>query len=83
MTVKQLFVKIISVDRTLFEGDAQAVSLPGSLGPFEVLPGHAPIISSLEKGKVSVKKNELEQVDFDINSGLVKLQNDEMTLCVD
>ena len=83
MTAKQISVKIISAETTLFEGGAQAIYLPGSLGAFEVLPGHAPIISSLEKGRVSVKKNEREQEEFDINSGLVSLQNDEMTLCVD
>lgn len=83
MTAKQISLKIISADSTIFEGTAQAIYLPGSLGPFEVLPGHAPIISSLEKGKVSVKKSTLEQVEFDVNSGFVSLQNDEMTLCVD
>ena len=32
--------------------EAAAVFLPGSAAPFEVLPGHAPIISTLEAGTV-------------------------------
>ena len=49
MADKQLSVRIVSLQKTLFDGPAQSVYLPGTVGAFEVLPGHAAIISSLEK----------------------------------
>ena len=55
MADKQLSVRIVSLQKTLFDGPAQSVSLPGTVGAFEVLPGHAPIISSLEPGTIEVR----------------------------
>lgn len=46
-----LKLRIIAPDRMVFEGDVESVTLPGTVGSFTVLNRHAPIISSLEKGK--------------------------------
>ena len=40
-------VIIVSPEKTLFNGDAQGVVVPGEEGAFEILKGHAPIISTL------------------------------------
>ena len=34
-------LKIISADDILFSGEVKAVHLPGAMGAFTVLPGHA------------------------------------------
>ena len=47
-----LKLKIVSPERIEFEGEVVSVLVPGSLGQFEILNNHAPIISSLDKGKV-------------------------------
>ena len=36
-------VLIVSPEKTLFEGTADSVMLPGQMGRFEVLKNHAPI----------------------------------------
>ena len=43
---------IVSPEKQLYQGDAQSVKVPGSLGEFEILDNHAPIISSLDVGQV-------------------------------
>ncbi|MBP9179001.1 MAG: F0F1 ATP synthase subunit epsilon, partial [Bacteroidia bacterium] len=40
-------VDILTPDKVLFSGEATSVKLPGSLGQFEVLNNHAPLVSSL------------------------------------
>lgn len=45
-----LHLNIISPEKTLYDGDIERVTLPGTVGPFTIYPHHAPIISSLEKG---------------------------------
>ena len=50
MADKQLSVRIVSLQKTLFDGPAQSVSLPGTVGPSRCFPGHAPIISSSNRG---------------------------------
>ena len=47
-------LEVITPDKTLFKGNAEAVSFPGSDGSFQVLKGHAPIISSLKDGKIKI-----------------------------
>ena len=73
---------IISPEKTLFEGEVQAVFLPGTKGAFEVLSHHAPVISSLAKGSVSWRiSGELESID--IASGFMKFQDEQMSVCVE
>ena len=52
MDRKNLYLVIISPERTLFDGPVNWVELPGELGKFQVLVNHAPIISSLKEGEV-------------------------------
>ena len=61
-----LTLKIVSPERVVFTGEVDSVLVPGTVGPFEILNDHAPIISTLVEGKVvySVKgtKSELQIV---------------------
>lgn len=47
-------LEIITPESMVFQGDATAVQFPGLDGAFQVLNGHAPIISALAKGDVKV-----------------------------
>ena len=47
-----LQLKIVSPEKVVFQGEVESVLVPGTLGSFEILKDHAPIISSLEVGKV-------------------------------
>ncbi|MFA9214646.1 MAG: F0F1 ATP synthase subunit epsilon, partial [Candidatus Methylacidiphilales bacterium] len=41
---------IITADKTLFSGEIEMVTLPGTDGTFQILKGHAALVSSLIKG---------------------------------
>ena len=47
-------LEIITPEQEIFKGEADAVQLPGLDGSFQVLNGHAPIISGLSAGTVKV-----------------------------
>jgi F-type H+-transporting ATPase subunit epsilon len=47
-------ITILTPDKEIFSGAIVSVKVPGSLGEFQVLKGHAPIVSSLEKGTVTL-----------------------------
>lgn len=51
-------LEIITPEAMIFQGEAKAVQFPGLDGSFQVLNGHAAIISALAKGDVKV---DLEQ----------------------
>ncbi|PKR81142.1 hypothetical protein CW751_06045 [Brumimicrobium salinarum] len=61
-------LEIITPEKKMFEGEVDAVRFPGIDGSFQVLKGHAPIISALTEGKVKVDlKN--DDRDYDEFSG--------------
>ncbi|MCR5277095.1 MAG: hypothetical protein K6D54_05460 [Bacteroidales bacterium] len=62
---------------------AVAVFLPGTRSPFEVLPGHAPIISSLEAGRIRWRDADGKEDGLDIRSGLARVKDDVITACVE
>jgi F-type H+-transporting ATPase subunit epsilon len=49
-----MLLEIITPELKIFSGEVDAVQLPGLDGSFQLLKGHAPIISGLHKGVVKV-----------------------------
>jgi F-type H+-transporting ATPase subunit epsilon len=78
-----LKLKIVSPERIEFEGEVTSVLVPGTLGQFEILVNHAPIISTLEKGKVVYVLDGGEKKSIDIIGGFVEVQKNVVSLCVE
>ncbi|MFB2120954.1 ATP synthase F1 subunit epsilon [Parapedobacter sp. 2B3] len=70
---------IITPDQPVFEGDIISVTVPGTAGAFEVLENHAPIVSTLERGKVIVRTGKGEEV-IDIIGGVVEVIHNNVTV---
>ena len=70
-------LEIITPDATLFEGKVSLVQVPGSMGSFAFLQYHAPIISTLEKGKIRVEDSGGSVQYFDIEGGVVEVQRNK------
>ena len=73
---------IVSPEGTLVKQTVSAVTLPGTVGPFEVLKNHAPIISSLEKGEI-VYVSEGAEHRLPIASGFVEVRSNQVDVCVE
>jgi F-type H+-transporting ATPase subunit epsilon len=78
-----LKLKIVSPERIEFDGDVESVLVPGTVGQFEILTNHAPIISSLEKGRVVYALPGGEKKELDIAGGFVEVQKNVVSLCVE
>ena len=78
-----LKLKIVSPEMIEFEGEVESVLVPGSLGQFEILVNHAPIISSLDKGRVVYALPGGEKKPLDICGGFVEVQKNIVSLCVE
>jgi F-type H+-transporting ATPase subunit epsilon len=74
--------EIVSQDRLVFEGDVDIVIVPGALGEMGILPGHAPLLSTLEIGVIRVKTADEEEV-FTVTGGFVEVQPDIVTIMAD
>jgi len=73
---------ILTPEKNIFDGEADLVQLPGSDGSFEILNNHAPMIASLQKGKIKVGNNNDLQY-FEINGGVVEVLNNKILVLAD
>ncbi len=73
---------IVSPEKKIFEGVANSVTVPGTKGAFEILENHAPIISSLQAGKVLVATGDGD-VAYDIKSGFVEVARNNVSVCIE
>lgn len=76
---KKMQLEIITPDKTLFEGTAKLVQLPGSDGSFEIMENHAPIISTLKKGKIKIVSDSGTEY-VEINSGVVEMLKNKVLI---
>jgi len=70
-------LEILTPDKKIFEGEVRSVTLPGTMGSFEVLNDHAPIISTLDDGKLIVRSAAKEEVFF-VKGGVVEVLNNQV-----
>ena len=76
-------LEILTPEKKLFSGDVYGVQLPGTVGLFELLDNHAPIVSSLSKGKLKILKDKSSTETYNIESGFVEMLNNKATVLVE
>jgi len=75
-----MHLEIIMPDKTIFEGEANLVQLPGLDGSFEVLNHHTAMIAGLAKGKVKVVDSSKKEDFYEINGGVVEVLNNKVMI---
>lgn len=74
-------LRIVSPEKVVFDGEVSSVIVPGTVGQFEILEGHAPIISSLEIGTVSYTSDARHELQ--VKGGFVSVQRNQVNVCVE
>ena len=70
---------LVSPERLLRSEDVDMVVIPGSEGDFGVLPGHAPIISTIRPGVIEVHKGAATPERIFISGGICEVSADRCT----
>ncbi len=78
-----LVLRIISPERVEFNGEVDSVLVPGTMGSFEILNEHAPIISSLQAGPVEYSVTGGGKERIMVSGGFVHVQKNKVSLCVE
>ena len=71
-------LEIVTPDEKIFEGEAKYVQLPGKEGLFGILDNHAPIVSSLIKGRIKVEVLDGDIQYFEIGGGVVEMNSNKV-----
>ena len=74
--------EIVSQDRVVFQGDVEIVVLPGVEGVMGILPHHAPVLTVLQYGVVTVRTKEDEN-HFTVAGGIAEVLPEQVTILAD
>lgn len=75
-----MFLEILTPDETIFSGKIKVLRVPGTKGPFAVLMNHAPIISSLDQGEISIVTEAGVDMFFTLTAGVLEVKKNKITL---
>jgi F-type H+-transporting ATPase subunit epsilon len=76
-------VDIVSAEAAIFSGLAEMVFAPAVMGEVGVLPGHAPLVTTLKPGEVRVRLPGGEEQSFYVSSGVLEIQPHVVTVLSD
>ena len=76
-------LEIITPEKKLFSDEVTMVQVPGTKGEFQILKNHAAIVSTLNKGTITLRKTDNTEQTFEIESGLVKCNKNDVNILVE
>jgi F-type H+-transporting ATPase subunit epsilon len=76
----QLRVRLVTPERILVDQTVDAVEVPGKNGYFEVLYGHAPLLSALGAGEVRLHGGEGGDQRYSVARGFVEVLPERVTI---
>jgi len=80
--MSELNLEIITPEKPIFKDQIEAVTIPGTLGSFQILKNHAPIISSFEIGIIKVKKAS-EETFYTTSGGTIEVNKNQVLVLAD
>jgi F-type H+-transporting ATPase subunit epsilon len=81
--MKEIFVEIITPSKSAYKGQVKSITLPGTLGNFQVLFNHAPLLSSLEIGKITIEDATGQHIEYATSGGTVDVKDNKVLLLAD
>lgn len=75
-----LHFELVSPERLLFSGDVAEVDIPGTEGDMGILPGHAPVLSTLRPGVVTITKDGGQKERIFVRGGFAEVNPQGLTL---
>ncbi len=72
-------IDILTPDKVLYSGETTLVTLPGVNGSFQIMNNHAPLISALDKGIMTIETSEGKK-EFKLNGGIVEVLKNKIVI---
>ncbi|MEM8778416.1 MAG: ATP synthase F1 subunit epsilon [Cyanobacteria bacterium P01_G01_bin.49] len=76
-----LTVRVITPDKTVWDGDVQEAILPSTSGQLGILSGHAPLLTALDIGVMRVRPDK-DWKSLAIMGGFAEVEQDEIKVLV-
>lgn len=80
--MKEFYLEILTPSKKVYEGNVLSVTLPGTVGEFQILHDHAPLISTLEVGKMKLRTEKQGDSIFAISNGVAEVLKNKVLILV-
>lgn len=81
--MKELNIEIITPSKISFQGKVKSISIPGTLGNFQVLYNHAPLLSSFEIGRIKIVDENDTETEYSTGGGTVEVLTNKILVLAD
>ncbi len=77
------YLDIVSAEKQIFSGIVEQVVATGELGEIGIVPGHAPLLTTLKPGEVRITLPEGKEEYFYVSGGMLEVQPYYVTVLAD
>lgn len=77
-----MILKLITPERTIFEGEIQELIVPTVNGEIAILPHHMNLVTQITDGEITIKANGKNQ-HVAVTQGFLEIQNNTVSLLAD
>ncbi|TYK65025.1 F0F1 ATP synthase subunit epsilon [Colwellia echini] len=83
MALLTVNLSVVSAEESLFSGSIKSLQITGSEGELGIMPGHAPLLTSLKPGMALItKKDDSEEVIY-LSGGMLEVQPNSIIVLAD
>ena len=76
-------LKIVSPDSIVFEADVESLMVPGAEGFLGILAHHAPLLTTLAQGTVTICVPDNITHEFEVNGGILEVSGSGTVILAD
>jgi len=76
-------VRVLTPERTVFEGEIVHLEAPGSEGFLGVLAHHAPLLTALRSGALTLREESGRTQVFALSGGILEVSDNQATILAD
>lgn len=76
-------LSIITPEKVMFDGQVYSIIAPGGGGYLEILKDHAPILTTIKPGRLTVVDQEKKRLVWAVSYGFLEMSHNEASLLVE
>ncbi|MGD8782441.1 MAG: ATP synthase F1 subunit epsilon [Ignavibacteria bacterium] len=76
--MKEIKIEIFTPAKAAYDGNAKSISIPGTVGNFQVLYNHAPLLSSFDTGIIKIVEDENVVKEYSTGGGTVEILDNKV-----
>ena len=83
MIERAFSLNVITPEKVVYSNEVASVTAHGSDGYLGVLAQHAPLITTLEPGLLSITEPDEKKVTFSVNKGIMEVRKNKVVVLAD